>query len=579
MTNDYGMHNRRVKKRRQFLKALINVTETLLWKNISFLSSDPEHFVNIDVLQRTFDYLLMDKDNIIQLFTVSQMNTIQRDLIRSMYTTVISHIAGALDSVPFFSWQIDGIPNVSTYTQLSIIVRYCVQDKTTERFIGLYDLGEQFRDAETVWRCVDGVMSRFDYRKKLVAHSMDSSVLSLKEMRIFLDKMRHVAPQALYLKGPEHSVKYHFCNATNGITEARTYISDLSGFYGFFSKSNVSMRTLASFKSANPKSWHFTMLAFPFIDAERSSIMSALEVIERSSTVDTGSLQHCYGLIDTLNGIEFRFLTKVFLKIFSQTDILNSIIVCNSTAIYMCDYLLEQQVTKLRKLKTKPEFHGLMAAVLKDGGTGNFVDTESVEYDDNLCQLYYNIIDAIVEAVELLCTDYGKLSFVNLLTLEMFQDKRADKYSAAAVECIEQNFSQYFDVAKLKSEIDIFRLNYVKLRRTPNELLKGIIDLKLHVKVFQELTKMLQLIVTLSPSTKLVNVLPLSSESTFRRLREYGQTMFGEERNSDMALFHVEREFLEELHKDTNWHNDIIENFVKITCLQKDFQYKSVNHK
>lgn len=567
--NDYGLHNRRVKKNLQFLKSLINVTETLLWKNISFLSSDPDHFVNIDLLQRTFDFLLMDRDNLIQLFTVAQLNTIQRDLIKSMRTTIVSRIVAALDSVPFYSWQIDGIPNVSTYTQLSIIVRYCVHDKITERFIGLYDLGERFRDAETVWNCVDSVMGKFNYRKKLVAHSMDSSVLSLSELRIFLDKMRHVAPQALYLKSHEHSVKYHFCNATNGIVAARTYVSDVSGFYDFFSKSDRSMRILASFKSADPKSWNFTSLALPFIDAEQKSIFAALEVIQRSPSVDIGSLQQCHGLLDTLSSVEFRLLTKVFLKIFSRADIISSILTCNVAPIYMCDYLLEQQAEKLRKLKTEKEFRDLLTDMAV-----NYDGKESVHFDDNFCKLYYNIIDVIVEAAELLCADYGKLSFVNLLTMEMSHDKRADKYSAAAVECIEQNFSQYFDVAKLKGELEIFRIKYVKLRQTPNELLTDIIGHKLDEKVFQELTKMLQLIVTLPPSIKLAKFMPLSSESTFRRLKEYGQSIGGEERNTSMALFHVEREFVEELHRNTNWHNDIIENFVKITCLQEDFVYK-----
>ncbi len=113
-------------------------------------------------------------------------------------------------------------------------------------------------------------------------------------------------------------------------------------------------------------------------------------------------------------------------------------------------------------------------------------------------KLFYEIMDAICGHIEIRFKSLKNLAFLELLDIKK-QEENTKKFPDQALKSLHDNYGEYFDITRLKSELSVLYKDSDLKGKPVNELLYYLRNAKLDAAL-QQLTKLCELALTI-PAT------------------------------------------------------------------------------
>jgi hypothetical protein len=155
-------------------------------------------------------------------------------------------------------------------------------------------------------------------------------------------------------------------------------------------------------------------------------------------------------------------------------------------------------------------------------------------------RLFLEILYVMVTNISDRFSDIPKLTFFNLLDKKKFTRFKTE-FRGDAMNCLAQNYSERFDVSRLRSELAAVYSD-PEFFRSLFELHECIRTQELH-DVFPETYNLSKLILTLPATSSSVE----SSFSALKRIKHYLRNTQGQESLSSLSLFNTENRLLDKL--------------------------------
>lgn len=217
------------------------------------------------------------------------------------------------------------------------------------------------------------------------------------------------------------------------------------------------------------------------------ALLDILEnLVENTSGWDDETLSQASGLLQYLNSFLFCFLTGIFNKILEQSTILYKVLKNRKTDFSFVVSKMKDFGTFLSDLRLDQGFEIIFSFVVEILGQPTARSDKKVNYK----QLYYQIIDNLLQMLENKFEGWECFSFLHLVNLNFFskwQDNFQEKF-----QLLQSRYSSLFNIPLLESQLLFVFRDKDFHKSSSMELLEYMYDFELHT-CFPEVIKLLQL--------------------------------------------------------------------------------------
>ncbi|XP_060846373.1 zinc finger MYM-type protein 1-like [Rhopalosiphum padi] len=143
---------------------------------------------------------------------------------------------GATSQRTFYVEFTDETTDVSCKSQMSIIFRYVVDNKIEERFIGFFDVSKD-KSAFGLSEILLTEIKNWNIGDKLVCQTYDGAAVMAGQKNGVQAIIKQSYPKAMFIHCYAHQLNLVFLHGSKSIKSVKIFISDLTMFHTFFSRS------------------------------------------------------------------------------------------------------------------------------------------------------------------------------------------------------------------------------------------------------------------------------------------------------------------------------------------------------
>ncbi|XP_071035341.1 zinc finger MYM-type protein 1-like [Parasteatoda tepidariorum] len=200
-----NLHNQKVKKNREVLKRLIDVTCFLAKQELPFRghnektsSLNQENYVETLNLLKLYDPVLAEQFENSTVFK-GISNDIQNELISIISEELIETIKQEIEEADFVALMLDEASDIRRRSQLSTVLRYVVKgdSSVTERFLGFTDVSVN-RTSNGLLEHVQKAVSEYKLTDKFVAQTYDGASVMTGHLSGLQKKVTDIYPKTLF---------------------------------------------------------------------------------------------------------------------------------------------------------------------------------------------------------------------------------------------------------------------------------------------------------------------------------------------------------------------------------------------
>lgn len=563
-------YNENVRLNRLFMRVPIDAVLYLSKQELAFRGHD-ETIYSINrgnfkellalLLQRSSVEIQQHYATIKNVFS-AESKTIQNELVDCISEYIRDFIKIEISETSFFSIQVDDTTDISQKSQCSIILRYVtLKGILVERFLGFYDVSSD-RTAEALFGLLDSILTKFNYKYKLVAQCYDGASVMSGHLNGLQAKIKETAPQAVFVHCLAHRLNLVLKQSVTKISKCRIFFASIGGMPSFFrhsaKRTYVADSVISKRIPANVDTrWSSHGKLVKIIYEEWDGLKQVFERIMNDPSADEKTIRQAKGFLNEMNDFQFALLTIIYKEIFAVTDILFEILQKKSLDINFCFSKITDTRGILSCKRNEATFNEYFNAAAK---RAKFEATRRNQTEDEIFQnmkvLFFEILDTVLMEIDTRFQDIKKLEFLCLGDSAKFEEF-SKKFPTQALENLKTTYQNIVcDVHRLKNELEII---YCDSRYRSVSVEKLIFMLKEDdlTDVFKEAYKLFCLILTI-PSTS------CSAERSFsclKRIKSCSRSSTAQERLSSLATISVEKKLLSELQNIMPFYDDIIDKY------------------
>lgn len=494
---------------------------------------------------------------------------IQNDLIESVKYVVHQIVLDELKNTDFVSVQADETTDVSCRAQFSIILRYIYNNEVVERFLGFYDVSSNKTAAGLSAKILE-VLNSCQVTDKLVSQTYDGASVMSGCRGGVQTIIRQTCPRAIFIHCYAHQLNLVLLHCSKRIQDVKLFICNLTTFKTFFARSPLRMEELRKAGFAIPGGsdtrWNFHSRSVFSIFKNYNSLLKIADFIKASDKFDPESTNLAIALNKILNNSKFALMLCLFYKIFVFSDHLYSVLqskIISNPAI--CFQEVEQTIKNISKLRTD-ETVSLCLQESKKLTNKEIVETVIISFK----RVAFEVLDTIVTQMKERFNDIHKLSFIDLLNKNKYQE-HLKKTPKKLFQNLNDSYPNTFNILKLENELSVIYSCDIKKNLDTLKLFNYICDNDLN-DVFFETSKLLKLLLT-------IPVTSASSErsmSTLKRIKTYLRNSMGNERLSALATLSIEKEIVGNYNKYPNFKDKVIDHFATTKTRRLELIFKKI---
>ena len=170
--------------------------------------------------------------------------------------------------------------------------------------------------------------------------------------------------------------------------------------------------------------------------------------MENTSGWDDATLSQASGLLQYLNSFLFCFLTGIFNKILEQSTILYKVLQNRKTDFSYGVSKVKDFGTFLSDLRSNQGFENIFSFALEIVGQPTSRSDKKVNYK----QLYFQIIDNLVQMLEDRFEDCENFSFLDLVNPNFFFQWK-DNFPKEKFQLFQSRYGSLFNISLLESQL------------------------------------------------------------------------------------------------------------------------------
>uniref|UniRef100_H3AMA8 DUF4371 domain-containing protein n=1 Tax=Latimeria chalumnae TaxID=7897 RepID=H3AMA8_LATCH len=546
-------YNDNVRKNREVLKRLIDSTVFLSHQELAFCGHDETaESVNQGTYRQLFDYFFRHDDELrahwqknFNIFS-GQSKTIQNEPKKYCCTLTMKSMI-----VVFFACEVDETTDISQLSQLSVVLQYVDGNgKTQERFMGFKDVSMD-RTAVSLKQVIDSVITKYEYKTKLVSQSYDGTAVMAGELGGLQALIKTDAPQALFV----HCLAHHLNLILQ--QEAHCFFATLNGFPTFFTHSGKQTELLDQVVGRRIPSmcavrWTSTSRVLHAIVEERENLFAVYQEIIGGIGWDGESQWQATGYLSALKNAQFLFLAFCYCEIFNITDILYNILQKKNTDVNYCMLQIQQECEKIQNLRSKECFREIYEAVAKATAVEKRtrLDASFENKATVFARIYFEIIDNIT-----MLADIKALRFLELADSSRFT-AFSKQFPTKAFTLLANTYEKYFDLDRLKNEFNVIFSDIQFRECSVYEIIHIIVETELR-DVLREVFRFFCLVATIPVTTVSME----RSFSCLKHIKTYLRSSKDQGHLRTLATISMEKELLSFLEKQPTWYDNVIERF------------------
>ena len=252
-------HNEAVKKNSEIMKRLIDSVLFLAKQELPSRGHEESEsslnrgiYVELLNLLREYDPLLDKHLESSALFKRTSPH-VQKDIAKALSRVIINS--------PFVAIILDETSDITTKSQLTTVLRYVIDGKICERFIGFTDVSAD-RTANGLFKHVEQVVNEFGLQQKLVGQTYDGASVMRGHINGLQQKVIDKFPLTIFTHCYAHVLNLVLQQSLSSIKECRIFFKSLNGLTAFFSRSSKRVHELQQFisrklRSVAPTRWNF----------------------------------------------------------------------------------------------------------------------------------------------------------------------------------------------------------------------------------------------------------------------------------------------------------------------------------
>ncbi|XP_026819140.1 zinc finger MYM-type protein 1-like [Rhopalosiphum maidis] len=353
-------HNENVGVNRRILTRLIHVICFLGKQEIAFRGhNEDSSSINKGNYLELLDLLSREEQLLREHFMSNSVfkgtsSDIQNDLISCITSVLKTKISNELQKANFISIRADKTTDVSCKSQMSIIFRYVVDNKIEERFIGFFDVSKD-KSAFGLSEILLTEIKNWNIGDKLVCQTYDGAAVMAGQKNGVQDIIKQSYPKAMFIHCYAHQLNLVFLHGSKSIKSVKIFISDLTMFHTFFSRSPKKSQLLREKGFKLPQScetkWNYHSRAAATITTHFIELKKAITCVTDEDDWDPITINmaydHVFLILQTKCTADVQYCVNQ-IKIFSD----QLIAMRKEETISICYNLLDvyQELSKLLQL-------------------------------------------------------------------------------------------------------------------------------------------------------------------------------------------------------------------------------------
>ncbi|VEN40282.1 unnamed protein product [Callosobruchus maculatus] len=573
------LHNERVKKNRDILKRLIDVTCFLGQHDLSFRGHDEAsgsdslgNYVDLLELLGNYDETIKNHLNESSGFRGTS-NRIQNDLIKCIFDVVLDQIKSEIKKAPFVSIVLDETTDTTNLSRFSIVVRYLLDGIPQERFLGFLDVSND-RTAEAMFKIVCDIVTSLECESKLVAQSYGGAVVMAGHLDDLQAKVKQKYKHAIFVHCLAHRLNLVLSQGMNNIKECKIFFTTLSGLASFFSKSfkithALDMHVQRRFPKVTPTQWNNNGRLVQTVSQYRNSLIDFFQDIwTNKEKWDAETVTAAKGYLYWFQqDFDFNFLLNIFSEIFPYTDVLFDVLQTKSNDIGLSIKKINVFEKKVRQ--KRDEFQGFWNKTqdmdLEPERISIRIDSVG-DRETSYRRLYVEIFENILQQLKTRFQNFEELKFVELCN---FNNYKSSNFPAESFNLLKLNYGNIFDITALHSQLSVvYESGELNDKKTPLNMLDFLKTTGLNTS-FGEVAKLCELVLTITTTSASVE----PSFSVLERIKMFTRNTTNEDRLSNSALLSIEKQYVKQLSENPKFYDDIIDKFA-IVDRRIDLKYR-----
>lgn len=557
-------HNEIVTKNRMALSRIIDILKFCGGHNLALRGHDernesinPGIFLGLVSYTRQIDSVF---DEFLKNATVVQNTSkiIQNELLNSINNVYLELIKNEIAETNFVAIQADETTDISCKSQLVVILRYIINNKPVERFLGFFDVNDL--SARGLAEVIRSAIEIYTLKDKLIAQTYDgAAVMSGSEGGVQTILRKHYR-YAHFVHCYAHMLNLVLKTACSSVRQVRIFFANLSGFSTFFSASSKRKDLLLDVcqKKGLPRTvetrWNFKSRVIQSVFENRDNLLQAFDLIQLEKWDDI-TTREANGLLRLLKDDEFNYFLDLFYKIFAHVDVFFNILQSRDcTGSYVTDKVNKfiRSISLIRNSINVSTSDDSLNPAKRIRTTRFSLDIIAVE----VCDIITNQI----------VTRFSKYDLI--YAFDIVDPKKFKIYSkhfpSENCQTISNNYN-FLDNALLKTELNIIYNNeFFQNLTSVFEFYKFLVDNNLD---FFETKKVLQIVLT----TPVTSTESERCFSTLKNIKTYRSSTMGQARLNSLAVLSIEKEFISNI---PNFNEKVILDFAAQKNRRADYLFK-----
>ena len=484
---------------------------------------------------------------------------IQNDLIDCIDSVIQDVIDQEVKECTFLSTQVDETTDVSAKEQLSVIIRLDRKGEIVERFLRFVDVSAD-RSASAISGVVKNILHKYgeSLRNKLIMQTYDGASVMSGHIAGVQALVREDYPLAHFFHCAAHKLSLVLCQSASSISAVKVFFANVSAFSNFTSLSSRRKELFVSRGIDIPRPgdtrWYYRGRTISVIFHKYQALLDILEdLVENTSGWDDATLSQASGLLQYLNSFLFCFLTGIFNKILEQSTILYKVLQNRKTDYSYGVSKVKDFGTFLSDLRSNQGFENIFSFALEIVGQPTSRSDKKVNYK----QLYFQIIDNLVQMLEDRFEDCENFSFLDLVNPNFFSQWK-DNFPKRNSNFCKADMVAFLIFLCWKPSCFLSSGTKISKKHSSMELLEYMYDFELHT-CFPKVIKLLKLNAVIAVSSA-------SAERSFscqRRVKTYLRKRMGQERLASLSRISIQKDVLKELENEGVLYRLITEKFIQ----------------
>lgn len=584
-----------IKENRDYLKIIIESVLFLAHQGLALRSHDESessgnkgNFLELLTLLSKHNEVLYKKLKLGPKNAKYTHHTIQNEILEIASNLILSKISSQVKKAKYFSVMADETKDIRKVEQVSVVVKYYLDGKIYERFLG-------YRPADDL-----NADSMFNYIKErlsicgidinnCVGQTYDGASVMRGKNRGVQALFREQVPQAIYVHCFNHRLNLVIVKVCKNIPECNDFFSLLESLYVFISGSSIHSQFLKiqkeisndakpiELKKLSDTRWSSQISCCQAIKKTLGAVLILLNKIELSNNERSSEAK---GLLNNIN-FTFVFNLSLFCEVLEilkkvsdylqgqDTDIIKSMELISSTKQMMTDFRNDtnfekmylqsikcaddngievDQFPKKRIRKFPQKFKNL---ILLDNA--NFENKSVVDKSDYKIKIYFNVFDRIINEMDRRFTD-------NCEILKGFSTLNPKSIVFLNIDTMRPLLLHYnCDEESAQVEIKLLHKTLERYNKEKGHIIESLTDLTKFLDeyklAFHEIYKLCCIAITIPSSSAGCE----RSFSVLKRIKTYLRNSTGQSRLTNLSIINIEKELITE--EDSN---DIIDTFATV---------------